>query len=116
LTLFANERAFDSFFGVTAGFFASGFGEAVGEGDGVGATVGLGLAATIASVARAALRDLTASVIPIKSTAATTAAITLSCLFDFSVPLTNTEILGKERCFTVTTAGPELFPSLPLAN
>ena len=97
-TLFVRERSFDSCFGCTAGFFASRFGVAVGDGDGEGdgSTVGLGLAlTTTAAPGEMDLRDLMASISPTSSKVTTTAAIIFRFVFDLSVPLTDTETLGK---------------------
>lgn len=81
LTLFTKAFPFDSFFGGT-GFLASRFGEGDGDGNGEGegeadgVTAGLGLAATLAAASGPAMRDLTASVRPTRTTAARiTAAI-----------------------------------------
>jgi len=96
LNLFHAERVFDSFFGSTTGFVASGLGVAVGDGDGDGSRVGLGLALTsAASTGAMVLRDRIVSVIPTSSKATTATAIILRCFFDLSDPLSETETLGK---------------------
>lgn len=94
-----SERPF--FFG-SSGFFASclgveaGEGVGDGDGDGDGSTVGLGLAMTAAAGGGAIeLRDLIASVNPNTTNAATKAAMIFRFVRDLSVPLTDTENLGK---------------------
>ena len=93
-----------------------GEGEGVGSNVALGLAIALGLAVTIAFGEGAAMRGLTASVRPIRSTAATIAPIIASCFFDLSVALIDTETLGKERCLAVTSGGPDAFPSRLVAN
>ena len=108
LTLLTIDFAFDSFFGGATGFFDCAFGDGDGDGDGeavgcgVGAAVGLGPAATSAAGGPFAIRERTASVPPISSNAATTAATTLSRFFAGSEPLREKDSLGKD-CFAAAT-------------
>ena len=99
--MFTNELPF---FGVGAGFAAARLGDGEGDGDGDASTVGLGLAARLASAGATALRDLIVSVIPIRSTAATTAAINRSDFFDFAPAPTETETLGNAGFATTGVA------------
>src|SRR5437762_1781581 len=119
-TFFRTLPTFEPFFssGVGVGFGVSCLRGDAGDdnGDGLGSNVGLGLAGTTMSVTGVAFLARSASVIPIRTIAASTAAVNSSSFLDFLVPLTDTETRGKERWFTVTTAGPEALSTLPRAT
>ena len=93
-TLF--KKPFDSFFSGVGRFRASCFGVGLGEGIGVGSVVGVGVAVnTFSGAGSTALRERSASASPATNITATITASICKRLLDFSLPLTETVILGK---------------------